>query len=91
MEQSRIVDYLDNESYRHWFRKKFLEIIAELLSKPLFLEICKKSFEAYSNILFNNNDEFVHRDYDDSIKNSILNTQVPIHLIVGESVLEKVQ
>ena len=84
-EQSRIVDYLDNESYGHWFRKKFLGIIAELLSKPLFLEICKKSFEAYSNILFNNNDEFVHRDYDDSIKNSILNTQVPIHLIVGES------
>jgi hypothetical protein len=84
-EQSRIVDYLDNEPYGHWFRKKFLGITAELLSKPLLLEICKKSFEAYSHILFNNNDQFIHRDYDGIIEESILNTQVPIHLIVGES------
>ena len=84
-EQSLIVDYLDNEPYGHWFRKKFLGITAELLSKPLFFEICKKSFEAYSNMLFTNNEDFTPRDYDDIIENSILNTQVPIHLIVGES------
>lgn len=84
-EQSLIVDYLDNEPYGHWFRKEFFGITVELLSKPLFFEICKKSFEAYSNMLFTSNDEFVPRDYDDIIEKSILNTQFPIHLIVGES------
>ncbi|BBL65702.1 hypothetical protein MSMAT_1715 [Methanosarcina mazei TMA] len=84
-EQSRIVDYLDNEPYGHWFRKKFLGITAELLSKPLFFEICEKSLKAYSSMLLTNNDELIPRDYDDIIEKSILNTQFPIHLIIGES------
>jgi hypothetical protein len=88
-EQSRIVDYLNNEPYGHWLRKKFLGITAELLSKPLFFEICEKSLKAYSSMLLTNNDELIPRDYDDIIEKSILNTQFPIHLIVGESGIGK--
>lgn len=85
-EQSRIVDYLDNEPYGHWFRKEYFGITAEKLSKPLLMEICKKTLEDYySNVLFTNNDEFISRDYDDIIEKSILNTQLPINLIIGES------
>jgi hypothetical protein len=84
-EQSRIVDYLDNEPYGHWFRKEYLGITAEILSKPLLAEICKRTLEDYSYMLSTNNDEFVDRDYDEMIEKSVLNAHFPLHLIVGES------
>jgi hypoxanthine phosphoribosyltransferase len=85
-EQSSISRFLDNEPSGHWLRKKYLGIEAELLSKEMFLEICKRSLEDYhSNVLFANNNEFITRDYDEIIENSALNKHFPIHLIVGES------
>ncbi len=84
-EQSRICDYLDNNSDGHWLRKKYLGINAELLSDSLFKDICFENLKQYKSEYSINDDFSYPRQYDFLTEGEIKKSKYVLHFLVGES------
>ena len=84
-EQSRISDYLDNNSEGHWLRKQYLGIDAELLSGDLLKEICYTNLDRYKDEFSINDDFFLPRQLDSLADNEIKKPTHILHFLLGES------
>lgn len=77
MEQGSIKQFLDYDSDGQYLRKKFLQIDAERLSKPLLHKICDENLQAYENFInttgFNN---LIEREELPSIEKHISNNNL---------------
>ena len=84
MEQGSIKQFLDHDSDGQYLRKKFLQIDAERLSKPLLHKICDENLQAYENFInttgFNN---LIEREELPSIEKHISNNN--LSFLIGES------
>jgi hypothetical protein len=85
-EQSRLVDFLDNEPEGHWLRREYLGIEAERLSEPLLGFICKKSLAYYEKgIQSSDPGTWIPRTIDDFIRSSFLENRYTFQALVGDS------
>ncbi len=85
-DQSRLVDYLDNEPEGHWLRREYLGIEAEMLSESLLYSLCQQSLANYEKeLMIADPNNCISREIEYNIQEGIYSNNFAIHFLVGES------
>lgn len=85
LEQSAIVDYLENNSTGQWLSEKYLGITARRLSKDKLLELCQISYEEYKREIYFDNTNIINRRKKKEILDLVVNSYDINFLLVGDS------
>jgi hypothetical protein len=85
LEQSAIVDYLENNSTGQWLSEKHLGITARRLSKDKLLNLCQLNHEEYQREIYFDNSNIINRPKKKEFFDLVLNSYDANFLLLGES------